>query len=244
MLNQDSAPACPLTRLVGSSIGKKLVMALSGGALMLFIILHLLGNLQIFLGAEAINKYAEMLQNMSELLWPARIVLLGILIAHFSVAFQLKGRNKAARVQGYKNDNVIQASAASRYMLESGVVILIFVIIHLLHFTFGLLQPEFSSLHDAAGRHDVYSMVIYGFQNTTFAGIYIFALLCLGFHLSHAIASMIFTLGFYHEYFTPRIKRVSNALGWLIALGYISIPLAVQLGIINLSGIVISGGGK
>lgn len=219
-------------------------MALSGGALVLFIIVHLLGNLQIFLGPEALNKYAAMLHEMSGLVWPARIVLLGIFVAHFAVAFNLRSANKSARKVGYKNDSVIQASAASRYMLESGVVILIFVIIHLLHFTFGLLQPEFSSLHDEAGRHDVYSMVIYGFQNTTFAGIYIFALLCLGFHLSHAISSMIFTLGFYHEYFTPRIKRVSNALGWLIALGYISIPLAVQLGIINLSGIVFSGGGK
>ena len=117
-------------------------------------------------------------------------------------------------------------------MLETGLVILIFVIIHLLHFTFGKLQPEYFHLMDDKFRIDVYKTVIRGFDNFTYATLYIFSLLCLGTHLSHAISSAVHTLGFYDEYYTPCIRKASKTIGYGIALGYISIPLSVQLGIL------------
>lgn len=207
-------------------------MAITGAGLMLFVIAHLLGNLQVFLGPDVFNNYAATLQSLPELLWPARIGLLALVSVHLALAFQLRNINKGARPRAYGQQNTIQAAPSSLYMLETGIVILIFVVIHLLHFTFGALQPEFFHAVDPKGRHDVYSVLIHGFQNRLYAGTYLFCMAMLGVHLSHAVTSMLQTLGLPT---TRDLRRVGRFVGYGIALGYSLIPIAVQLGLLHLA---------
>ncbi len=233
--NADSSGSnSPFGLLFSSSIGKKLIMAITGLLLLGFVVSHLLGNLQIFLGQDAFNAYAKFLKSIPEVLWPARIALLGFLVLHLAMAFQLRSTNKAARPVGYRHRSTIQATAASLYMVESGMVIFIFILIHLLQFTFIAFEPDLAHLVDPLGRHDVYSMVVHSFRNPYYAWSYVVAMLALGFHLSHGISSAIHTLGFTHGYLTPRLRAGGRALAYALALGYISIPVSVQLGLLRL----------
>lgn len=222
----------PIFRFYCSSLGKKLVMAITGLMLIGFVVMHLLGNLQIFLGAEVFNNYAAFLKSIPGPLWVARIVLLGAFILHVVTAFNLKRQNKAARPVGYRENVNIQLDPASMYMLETGIVVLLFIIMHLAHFTFHLLQPEFH-VHDASGRDDVYSMVINGFRTGPYSILYIISMIALSFHLRHAFWSMFQSVGLYAPSFGHCIKLGSKILSIIISFGYISIPLAVLLGILR-----------
>ena len=156
--------------LFKSSLGKKYIMAISGGALFLFVVGHLLGNLQIFLGAKAINRYGDFLQSHKEILWPARLGLLAMVALHSWSAVKLSAENKAARPIGYVDNPVpVAASYASRTMLMSGLIIAAFVLYHLLHYTvqvrsLNFTGKDFLDLHDAEGRHDVFKMMVTGFS--------------------------------------------------------------------------------
>lgn len=221
--------------ILGSSVGRKAVMGVTGLLLVGFVITHLLGNLQIFVSQDKFNAYAQFLkEDIGNIIWIARGVLLVLFLAHVKIGIDLTRENLAARPVPYRSKEYIEASFASRYMLHTGLVILIFVVVHLLHFTFGVLQPENFFLIDSRGRHDVYSMVIHGFLDIRYSVLYIFCMLLLGLHLSHGIASLFRSLGFYHECYTKKINQFGCVLGWLLALGYISIPLSVILGIVHL----------
>lgn len=209
-------------------------MAVTGLALLGFVVAHLLGNLQVFAGQEVFNAYAAFLKGLGPLLWLARIGLLAVLVAHIASALALWKLNAAARPERYKHENTVQASAASLYMMQSGTVIFIFVLIHLLHFTLGYLQPEHFSLVDAAGRHDVYSMLIHGFQNKVYVAVYVIAMCFLGLHLSHAISSMFQTLGIDGPRITPIVGCAAKLISVGIVLGYSVIPLAAVFGILKL----------
>src|SRR5262247_2590963 len=124
-----------LTGLFGSSLGKKYIMAITGLAMFGFVVVHMLGNLQVFLGPAAINDYGYFLQTKPELVWPARIALLLMLILHIWAAIKLSAENRAARPSGYGNYKIVAASYASRTMFVSGLILLAFIIYHLLHFT-------------------------------------------------------------------------------------------------------------
>src|SRR5580700_1436699 len=159
-----------ITSLFTSSVGKKFIMALTGMALFLFVVLHLLGNLQVFLGPEEINRYGDFLQSNKELLWPARIALLILVGLHIWSAVKLSAENKAARPQPYVQHEIVAASYASRTMLMSGLIILAFIIYHLLHFTvqvpgINFTGKNFEGLQDARGQHDVFAMMVLGFRN-------------------------------------------------------------------------------
>jgi len=138
-----------LVRLFTSSLGKKFLMAITGAGLFLFIIGHLLGNLQIFLGPEAINRYGHFLQTTPEILWPARIGLLVFVGIHIWASIALTLENWAARGTRYEVKEVVDASLASRTMIWSGLIILAFVAFHLAHFTLMIVHPEFRDLRDA-----------------------------------------------------------------------------------------------
>ncbi len=230
---QSSSKSNPILKFYGSSIGKKVIMALTGLMLIGFVVMHLLGNLQIFLGSEAFNDYAAFLKSIPGPLWVARIILLSAFFLHFGTAFILRGQNIKARGKTYKNMKTVKADPASLYMLESGIIVLIFILIHLLHFTLGKLQPNYSYFIDAKGNHDVYRMVVAGFSNGPFSYLYIFAMLALGLHLKHAFWSMLQTIGINSPNLTPTLKKVATALASLVVLGYISIPLSVIFGILN-----------
>jgi succinate dehydrogenase / fumarate reductase cytochrome b subunit len=222
-----------------SSLGKKYIMAISGAALFLFVVGHLFGNLQIFLGAEAINRYGDFLQSHKEILWPARLGLLVMVALHIGSAVKLSAENKAARPIGYAGDPMpVAASYASRTMLMSGLIIAAFILYHLLHYTvqvrsLNFTGKDFLALHDAEGRHDVFKMMVAGFSQPLVSGFYILAMGLLCLHLSHGVGAMFQSLGLKNEVCGPLIDRFAKIVAWAIFLGYISIPIAVLLGYVK-----------
>jgi len=203
-------------------------MAVTGLVLFGFLILHMLGNLQVFLGREVMNHYAETLHGNPGLLWVARVVLLVSVVLHTWAAIQLTAVKTAARPVAYVKPGNVQGSTGSRTMMLSGPVIALFVIGHLLHFTTGTIHPQFVELH-------AYENVITGFANPIAAGLYIVAMILVGFHLSHGIWSMFQSIGFSHPRYTPLIKKFAGVFSWILIAGFISVPIAVLAGIVRIS---------
>ena len=216
-----------------SSIGKKWIMGITGFMLVGFLIAHLSGNLLIFVGPEALNEYAEFLEGLGAPLWIARAGLLTAFVLHIVSAASLSRENRAARPEAYAYKNTVRASIASRSMGISGSFILFFVVGHLLHFTWGVIQPEYAHLEDASGKEDVYGMIVNGFSHAEIVIPYVLALMFVGAHLSHAISSFFQTVGFNHKTYTPLINKAGPMIAAAISLGYISIPLSVFFGIVN-----------
>ena len=220
-----------------SSIGKKTVMAVTGLGLLGFVIVHLLGNLQIFLGPAWLNGYSEHLEDLPFLLIPARIVLASMLLVHMATAMVLTVQNKRARPVPYSAEDTVQATLASRTMIFTGSAVLLFIIYHLLHYTWGIAHPQYFHFEDSEGHHDVYSMVVLSFQDIKISATYLLALLVLSVHLGHGLSSFLQSLGLTPSGATKKIRKIGTALGWLIFAGYASIPVAV------LSGLLKPGGG-
>ncbi len=222
--------------VLASSIGSKMLMALTGLALVLFVLLHMAGNLQMFIGQDAMNNYGITLRKFGLLLWVVRIGLLAVVLAHVVMSIRLALKNRAARPAKYVFKNTVQASLASRTMVISGLIILGFLVYHLLHFTLGVTHPDDFALHDAQGRHDIYNMVVHGFQNPLVSGFYILAMVLLFSHLSHGASSFFQSLGWNSPRLNNFIKKFGPVVAWLICLGFVSVPLGVLLGIIKLAG--------
>jgi succinate dehydrogenase / fumarate reductase cytochrome b subunit len=212
----------------GSTNGKKVVMAVTGAILFLFVIGHMAGNLQIFEGAAKLNAYGHFLHSIGELLWPVRIVLLLAVALHITATVQLALLKKKARPVGYSRKEAIASSYASRTMYWSGPIVLAFVIFHLLQFTAGYIHPESQFI-----ECDVYHNVVAGFQVWWVSVWYIFSVSLLGLHLRHGIWSMFQSLGFNHPRHTPILKSAAIVIAVVIVLGYISIPISVLLGIVK-----------
>ncbi len=219
-----------------STILSKVVMALTGLFLVLFILGHTVGNLQIFLGAEVFNKYAAFLQGLGELLWVIRGGLLIALVLHVFTSIRLKLINNGAKPQAYQVKRYVKSSLGGRTMIWTGTMIFAFLVYHILHFTVGSVQPEFFHFEETFGpngmfvRHDVYKMVILGFRDPLVSGFYILAVVLLGFHLSHAVQSMFQTLGLNNPKYFGTIEKASSFFGIIIALALISIPVSILLG--------------
>jgi len=216
-----------------SSTGKKFLMAVSGIALFGFIVGHLLGNLQIFLGPEALNRYSAFLKSTGEFLWAARIGLLVMVGIHIWTAVSLTLENRAARPIGYAQKDYIKASYASRTMHMSGLLLFAYIIYHLMHFTFLKVHSQYGNYCDDLGRHDVYRMVVLSFQQPLIAITYIIANFLLGMHLSHGLYSMFQSLGLVGEESRPKLQLAANVVGYGIFVGYASIPLSVWLGLVK-----------
>jgi succinate dehydrogenase / fumarate reductase cytochrome b subunit len=228
-----------VSNIFKSSLGKKYVMAISGLIMFLFVIGHLAGNLQIFLGPEAINRYGHFLQSNPELIWPARLFLLLMLVLHVWAAIKLSAENKAARPVAYANWQPAGASYASRTMLMSGIIIFVFIIYHLLHFTVQnqavnfISDPQLSNfrgLEDPAKRHDIFRMMVVGFSNPWVSGFYILGMALLCLHLSHGISTMFQSIGWKNAAYAPFLDKAARVIAVLIFLGYASIPVAILLG--------------
>ena len=229
-----------LIRFYRSSIGSKVVMAATGLLLLLFVIGHLLGNLLVYAGRDKLNDYAEFLGHNPMLVWTVRVGLLVVFALHIATSIRLSSVNKAARPERYAYTNTVQASAASRYMVVSGVMVLCYVVYHLLHFTVGVTDAKAfgmrQTLPDGHTRHDVFGMLVTGFQNDLVVAIYVVANLLLAWHLSHGIASLFQSLGVRSGRFTPIIEKVGFWLSALIGAGFLSIPLSIRLGLVTLAG--------
>ena len=224
-----------LIRGLKSSVGAKFVVAITGLMLFGFLIAHLLGNLQIFLGPEALNNYAAKLQELGPLLWVARIGLLAVFVVHLSFALRLSWLNRRARPVPYGVQKPILSTHASRSMVSTGIVVLLFVIYHLMHFTLGVaIRPDFHDLVDPSGRHDVYRMVVLGFQQPAIALFYIIAMLGLGTHLFHGIASFFQSIGWNAPRYRPLTLWMGRGLTLAIVVGNIAMPLAALTGILEL----------
>ena len=233
-----AAPSPPSTHKHTSSrlsaINAKLLMAITGSGLLLFVTVHMLGNLQIYLGQDALNTYAKKLKDMPALLWLARSGLIALFAGHLALAVHLRRVNRKARPKRYVVNDPVDTTLASRTMLTSGLVIFAFLIYHLLHFTLGMTDPASHRVTDAQGRHDVYTMVVVGFQNVYVSAAYIIAMLFLGLHLSHASSSIFQTLGLVTDRYRTSLHRAAVAVAVTIMLGNISIPVAVLSGFIGL----------
>lgn len=216
-----------------SSVGKKILMAVSGLVLYGFVIAHMVGNLKVYFGAEAFNHYADGLRTVGapffargQLLWIARLLLLAALGIHVAAVVQLYAKSKRARKHGYKKYEGLEFSYASRTMLWGGIAILAFVVFHLLDLTFGTLNPSF---RDA----DPYHNFVTTFQRVPVSLAYIAAMIPLGMHLYHGFWSMLQTLGANNPKWNRARRPVAIALAWLIVLGNVSFPVAVMAGLVR-----------
>jgi succinate dehydrogenase / fumarate reductase cytochrome b subunit len=214
-------------------------MAITGLLIIGFLIGHMLGNLLMFAGPEKINAYALGLKNLGPLLWLVRFAMIAAFGLHIWSSIELASRNKIARPVQYDTKKSLKSTFASRTMLYSGLAILFFVIYHLLHYTFGIIQPNTyyagGYRMESTGEivHHVYNMVVAGFQNPFIALSYIIALIFMSAHVSHATSSAFQTLGVMN----PNIKKITSkigpALAGLFLVGYLSIPIGVMIGVIK-----------
>jgi len=217
-----------------SSVGRKMIVGATGVILILFVIGHLLGNLQVFLGPEWINAYSQHLRDLGPFLWLIRAVLLASVLLHIYFTLLLAIENRHARPEAYRDRNYVKASWASRHMVVSGLVVLAFIIFHLLHFTARKFNPQFQLLKlDQLNRYDVYSMMVYGFHNVYASAFYIVGLFLLTLHLTHGSSSFFQSLGLTNQKLTPRLAIGGRIFAWLLFIGYASIPIAVLLGLIK-----------
>lgn len=216
-----------------SSIGQKVLMAATGAFLIVFIVMHLLGNLEIFMGRDALNDYAVLLRKIPKALWSLRILTLFSFVTHIYLSIKLSLENKAARPVAYAQKTNVAATTASRTMMLSGTTLLAFVLYHLAHLTFGWTHPEHFGLVDELGRHDVYAMAVAGFQNPILVIFYLIAQVSLGFHLSHGFSSAAQTFGLTKKPYDDLFRQGGRLFALLIVLGYSSIPLSVYFGLVG-----------
>ena len=219
-----------LKQTLNSTLGGKYVMAVTGLLLFLFTIGHMAGNLQVFLGPDAINTYAQMLKGMPLVLWVVRGGLLTVLLLHVALGILLQSRSSRARPVGYVYNKSRRATWASRSMLPTGLIILAFIIYHLLHFTVGMTHPdhfEKVEMHEGVARHDVHQMVVLGFRKGFVTLTYVIANLLLGLHLSHGATSWFQSLGLNDKRWTPTFRLLAQGLVAAVVLGNVAIPLAI-----------------
>lgn len=211
-----------------SSVGRKVVMAITGIVLWGFVTVHMLGNLTAYMGAEAMNHYAEFLHTMIHGMgiWVFRTVLLVAVLLHIWAATSLTLSNHAARPVGYRKQQRQSATWASRSMRWTGVLLGIFIVFHLLHLTFGTVHPDFI-------KGDTYHNFVTGFQVPWVAAFYIVAQLCLGLHMWHGVWSFTQTLGWAHPRYNALRRNFATVLTVLVVGVNISYPIAVLTGIIH-----------
>jgi len=220
-------------RFWDSSVGRKVLMSLTGLMMVLFVVLHVIGNSTIYF--HWLNAYSAHLHALPALIWAYRVFMLVVLSAHIFFAVQLKLENVEAKPLEYVCKRNRSATFASKNMIWTGVLIAIYLVYHLLHFTVQVVNPEFSARQhmDALGRPDVYEMVVRSFQNLSISLIYIFAMTVLALHLTHGIQSLFQTLGMNNEKTMPLIIKAGAITAIILSLGYISIPVLVLTGVLK-----------
>jgi succinate dehydrogenase / fumarate reductase cytochrome b subunit len=219
----------------------KVAMAGSGLLLIGFVVVHMVGNLQVYLGPKVFNHYAETLQGTPELIWTVRLVMLGAIVAHIASATTLVLRARAARPVGYQSVVWLADSYAVRTMRWGGVILLMFIVFHLLHMTVGVEalgaagNETFQHCHWSGDEFEceAYANLVFGFSNPLVVGFYSLAQVFLGMHLAHGVWSMARTLGFDNPRFDTQLRRIAIAVGGAIAIGNISIPVSVLTGIVT-----------
>ena len=220
---------------LGSSVGKKAVMAVTGIVLFGFVLAHMVGNLKLYQGAEKMDAYAHWLREIgtpglppSGVLWILRLILLLAVALHFWSAAQLTIDNRRARPVRYRQHQAVKADYASRTMVWGGVIIALFVIYHLAHFTWG-----FAWAHPDFVYGSVYHNVVTGFRVWWVSAFYIVAQVALGFHLYHGLWSLFQSLGLNNPRFNPWRRHFARVFAVVISVANISFPIAVLTGVVS-----------
>ena len=231
----------PCCQIFSSSIGKKYLMALSGLILAGFVFVHMLGNLQLFLGQEALNAYAYKLQGIPAVLWGFRLFLLLATLTHVLTAISLVRENRAARPKPNAEEKFVQATVASRSMGLTGSLLFAFIVFHVLHYTVRVTHPEYQDMHyvlEKNGKevHDVFTMIVAGFTEKWISATYIVCMAMLCLHLTHGVSSLFQTIGIRNTAWKARLDGIAIAYGWIIFIGFISVPMAVLMGVFKLPG--------
>jgi len=220
--------------LYRTSVGKKFYMAVSGAILIGFLIAHMVGNLKMYMGPEAFNHYAEFLRVVGEPvlprmvgLWIFRVVLLGCVLLHMLSAWQVYIQSRNARGSKYTKEESLSFAYASRTMRWGGVIIGVFVVYHILHFTTGTAHPDF--VHGEA-----YQNVVIGFQNPLVAGFYLVAMVMVTFHIYHGLWSAFQTVGANHPKYNPIRRPLALVLALVLLAGFLSVPVGVMAGVLTI----------
>lgn len=223
-------------QLLKSTVGRKILMAITGQLMVLFVIVHLLGNSSVFIGPDGINAYAKHLHDLGPLVWVFRLAMLTFFGVHVIFGIQLSVENSAATPQGYAVSKKLKATFSSENMIWTGLILAAFIIYHILHFTAHVTNPEISASllpHDALNRPDVFKMVVLSFQKGIIAAIYVAAMITLFLHLGHGIQSFFQTLGWNNEKSLPVIGKLGKVVAVVLMLGYSSIPFLIFSGILK-----------
>ena len=221
-------------QFLSSSVGRKIVMAITGLMLLAFLVIHLFGNSLIYVGW--INAYGEKLHSLPPVVWAFRLVMLCVFAVHIYFGVTLALENNAARPAPYAVKKNLRATFSGRTMIWTGLLIVVFLIYHLLHFTMRMTNPDISNSLDELGRLDVFKMVVFSFKNFAIAGVYIAAMMAIALHLSHGVQSFVQTFGLNSDKTIPTVEKAGTAVAIVLFLGYVSIPLVIILGIMNYKG--------
>jgi succinate dehydrogenase / fumarate reductase cytochrome b subunit len=218
-----------------STVGKKIIMAVTGLIWVGFVILHMAGNLQAFLGAEKLNNYAAMLHGpLEEVVWLQRVVLFVALVLHVLMAWQLTLRAAEARPVAYQVRQPQVSTYSSRLMRWGGVIILVFIVLHIMHFTTRTIGPAaFAEARTPDGHFDVYNAVVRSFQIWWVTLLYVASMIFLGFHLWHGAWASVRTLGYAKPSAHPLKRRIAAGLATAVWVGFILVPIGVFMGIIR-----------
>ncbi len=217
-----------LRAFYASMVGKKAVMGITGLIGVGFVIAHSLGNLLVFRGPAAINSYSHFLQSTGELLWALRIVLIVAVILHVVAAVQLTAQSRAARPIGYTKHESQVATIASRTMRWGGAVLLIFIVVHILHFTTGTIRPA-----GVFTRQDVYANVVSSFRIWWVTLFYVLAMVALGLHLVHGAWSSVRSIGVSQPSPEPMHRKISIVVALAVWAAFTAVPVAVFIGIVR-----------
>ncbi|HBG04314.1 MAG: fumarate reductase [Geobacteraceae bacterium GWC2_58_44] len=220
-------------RILNSSVGRKILMSITGQLLIVFILIHLIGNSTIFFGPDGINAYAHHLHSLPPLVWAFRLFMLAAIAVHICYGVTLTLENKAANPGAYAVKRQLKASFASENMIWTGLLVLGFIVYHLLQFT---VQgtPDIVVGLDAANRVDVYTMVVTSFGHALISLIYMAAMVMLFLHLSHGIPSFLQTMGWNNEKTIPVFGTGGKVISAFLMVAYISIPAVILAGLLKL----------
>ncbi len=212
--------------MFNTTIGKKIIVAVTGAVLFGFVCGHLLGNLLVFAGSQIFNQYAMTIKSNLVILWGTRAVLLFSVFLHVIFTILLVRQNRASRPISYHRYEPQVSTIGSRFMIWSGLFLAGYIVYHLLHFTVGSVHPQFD-------HRDIYSNVIIGFSSVPVSLVYIAAMIALGFHLHHGIWSLFQTLGLNHPKYNRARRVFATIASFGISIGFISIPVAVLAGVLR-----------
>ena len=221
--------------LFKSTVGRKILMAVTGLMLVGFISVHLLGNLSVFAGADAINAYAKHLHDLGPLVWVFRLAMLGLFAVHITFGVQLYLENRAATPDSYAVQKSLVTTFSAKTMVFTGLIVLAFLLYHLLHFTVQITNPETAAKNIALvhGHLDVFTMVTSSFQNVFISLVYIIAMIALTLHIFHGISSWVQTLGLSTGTSQDKVTYIGKIVAIAYGLAYIAIPLLLLARIVK-----------